>query len=188
MLYGITLLLIAIIFSVIMLITCALMAHRKRKTEFRKALVTYCLFIIFLWLQWAFGLDLNLWFVSLALITVIGHDTFGYLCDYYHRSRHFDRYLHALGSYSFALFVFDFLNRLAPHAFSFRPYTAIFIGTLGLSLCSLFEICEFISDAQPNARKKHPQNQHGLRDTNFDLVSDVIGAAVAGLTYYFFLF
>jgi len=55
-------------------------------------------------------------------------------------------------------------------------YVSIFVATIGISLGCIFEIYEFILYSTINSN-----NQHGLKDTNFDLISDVIGSVIAGI-------
>ena len=50
------------------------------------------------------------------------------------------------------------------------------MATIGISLGCIYEIYEFILDSTTNSF-----NQHGLKDTNFDLISDVIGSLIAGI-------
>jgi hypothetical protein len=54
----------------------------------------------------------------------------------------------------------------------------ILIASLGITLGVFVEIIEFTMDSRKHIEIKL---QKGLKDTNFDLISDVIGSALAGV-------
>jgi hypothetical protein len=66
-----------------------------------------------------------------------------------------------------------------------KVYVSIFIATIGISLGCILEIFEFISDS--NSKPNEQRNQHGPVDTDFDLISNVIGSAIAGVASYFLI-
>ncbi|MFT9057152.1 MAG: hypothetical protein ABF449_11180, partial [Ethanoligenens sp.] len=68
------------------------------------------------------------------------------------------------------------ISHYTGYVLSSKIYKAGFVATIGISLGCLFEIYEFILDSI-----SHSNHQHGLTDTNFDLISDVIGAVIAGI-------
>ncbi|NSB40695.1 putative membrane protein YjdF [Clostridium saccharoperbutylacetonicum] len=113
----------------------------------------------------------------LVLISIIGNNFIGDYMDLYNSTKHYDRFLHALGSFSFALFFYSILDKLVLHITSPKYYVSIFVATIGISLGCIYEIYEFILDSTLNYN-----NQHGLKDTNFDLLSDVIGSIIAAIT------
>lgn len=121
--------------------------------------------------------------VCIALITIIGNNLIGNCLNVYNRSKHYDRFLHALGSFSFSLFFYSILDKITVHTVYPKLYVSIFVATIGISLGCIFEIYEFILDSTTNSN-----NQHGLTDTNFDLISDVIGAIIAGIVSIFIFF
>ena len=105
------------------------------------------------------------------LITIIGN----YL-KVYNTSKYYDRFLHALGSFSFSLFYYSILTKTTTLTIEPKFYISIFVASIGISLGCIYEIYEFISDSIIKSN-----NQHGLKDTNFDLISDVIGSIIAGI-------
>ncbi|MBE6033778.1 MAG: hypothetical protein E7222_03650 [Clostridiales bacterium] len=60
-------------------------------------------------------------------------------------------------------------------------YTFLLVTTLGITIGVLFEIAEFIHDSF----SKKMKCQHGLADTDFDLIFNVFGSAIAGLLSIF---
>lgn len=113
--------------------------------------------------------------ISLSLLTVIGHFLLGISCGLYYRSATYDRWLHACGAFSFSLLIFSVLHYAVSPFTASRLYVSLFVGALGLSLGALFEIAEFIADRFT----KGTPNQHGLADTNFDLLFGLFGAVLA---------
>ena len=66
-----------------------------------------------------------------------------------------------------------------------KVYICIFIATIGISLGCIFEILEFILDS--NSKPNEQRNQHGPIDTDFDLISNVIGSVIAGVASIFLI-
>ena len=95
---------------------------------------------------------------------------------HYNISKYYDRLLHAFGSFSFSLFFYSILDKITIPTIYSKFYISIFVTTIGISLGCIFEIYEFILDSTTNSN-----NQHGLTDTNYDLISDVIGSIAAGI-------
>lgn len=184
--YRVSLTLIALLFSVAMIWTGILAIKKKRYPLFVKTMVIYVLSVFFLLVQPAVGLRIQVFVLALALLAIAGHIVVGNFFNYYHRSRHFDRYWHALGSLAFSLLGYSVLKQAVSHSV-FRvvvpkPYTAVVVPAIGISLGCLFEIYEFILDSVGRPKTKH---QHGLTDTNFDLIANVIGAVIAGIVSVF---
>ena len=78
--------------------------------------------------------------------------------------------------FSFSLFFYSILDKITVPTIYSKFYVSIFVVNIGISLGCIFEIYEFILDSTTNS-----YNQHGLKDTNFDLISDVIGSIIAGI-------
>lgn len=112
--------------------------------------------------------------ITCVVLTLIGHTFFGTFLDIYHRSTVYDRGLHLFGSFSFALLLFTFTDK---NAIAGGLYRFLFVVMLGISLGTLFEIAEFASDKI----SRKPKNQHGLADTDTDMIFNVIGALMAGV-------
>ena len=115
--------------------------------------------------------------IMLVVITIVGNNLIGNCLNVYNCSKYYDRFSHAFGSFSFSLFFYSILDKITIHVIFPKLYVSIFVATIGISLGCIFEIYEFILDSNTNSN-----NQHGLTDTNFDLISDVIGSIIAGIT------
>ena len=129
------------------------------------------------------GFRISGFVILCAVLTFVGHALVGECLGYYYKSKIYDRFLHLVGSFSFALLGFLLLDRIVTPFDGGRLYASLFVITLGISLSTLLEIAEFVHDSVSNKTK----SQHGLTDTDFDLIFNVLGAIVAGLvTPYFF--
>lgn len=112
-----------------------------------------------------------------SLLTVIGHTFLGSYLKWYYTSKIYDRYLHLLGAFSFSLLAFSIIHAINPLTNYSVLYSSLFVMTLGITIGVFFEIIEFTHDSFSN---KIPC-QHGLKDTDFDLIFNIIGSIIAGL-------
>lgn len=174
--YNKLLALMTIIFSIAILLTCIAVLKKKKYFFFFETIATYIYYLIFLIVQYKLKFRVRAFIILLVLISLIGHHIIGQYLNVYNRSKHYDRFLHAFGSFTFSLFYYSILDKITPHVIYPKFYVAIFVATIGISLGCIFEIYEFILDTTNNLN-----NQHGLRDTNFDLISNIIGATIAGI-------
>lgn len=117
----------------------------------------------------------------LCFLVVLIHNYFGYYLDLYSKSRVFDRYLHAFGSFSFSLLLYYFLGRFIEYGGS-RVFRALYIMLLGIGISNIFEILEFANDST-----KGTNMQKGLKDTNLDIIFNIAGAFIAAVFAYFII-
>lgn len=61
-----------------------------------------------------------------------------------------------------------------------RVFLALFILILGIALGAVHEILEFVADIRQNSHM-----QKGLKDTNLDIIFNVIGSVLAAVAAYF---
>lgn len=153
------------------------------KTSYAKqALSTYIFYTVFFVLIWFFKIAIPPYVLLLTLLTILGACFFGHYLGGYTKSRTFDRYLHAFGAFSFSLMTYctldDFINTGSSLFFQ-----AIFIFLAGNTLGVLFELFEMCHDT----KKDEPKTQKGLRDTNMDILFNLIGSMSAGIFSYFWL-
>ncbi len=111
-----------------------------------------------------------------TMLSVFSHTFFGFFLRLYTKTKTFDRFNHALGSFAFSQAAYFTLTSLFSEAIP-KPLAAIIIGSLGVTLGVFTEITEFVLDSR---KKKDMKLQKGLKDTNIDLIADVIGSAAAG--------
>lgn len=176
MTYKELIIIMTILFSIVILFTCIGSLIKRKYSFFFENAVVYISYSIFLILQYKFKFYINLLVIFLVLITIIGNNLVGDYLNVYNRSKYYDRLLHAFGSFSFSLFFYSILDKFTMHPVYPRLYTSIFVVTIGISLGCIFEVFEFILDATINSN-----NQHGLKDTNFDIISNIIGSTIAGI-------
>jgi len=176
--YNQSIYLLTIIFSIFTLSICVAVIIKKKQGMLAVNIATYVFYLIFLYAQYKLNIRVKIFIILLVLITFIGNNYVGFFLDFYHRSKYYDRYLHAFGSFSFSLFFYSILDKIVVPAVNSKIYVSIFIAAIGMALGSLFEIGEFIIDSKSKSNSKH---QHGLKDTDYDLISNVIGSAAAGI-------
>jgi uncharacterized membrane protein YjdF len=66
-----------------------------------------------------------------------------------------------------------------------KIFRALFIVFLGISIGAIFEIIEFIIDTHKKEESQRAKMQKGLKDTDFDLICDIIGSALGSIFAYF---
>ena len=174
--YSKLLIIMTIIFSAIILFTCIGEFIKKKFNLMAEDIIIYILYLIFLAAQYILSFQIKPIIILLVITTFIGNSLIGNYFNIYNTSKYYDRYLHAFGSFSFSLFFYSIIYKLTMESISSKSYVAIFVTTIGISLGCIFEIYEFISDSTINSH-----NQHGLKDTNFDLISNIIGSTIAGI-------
>lgn len=174
--YNTSLSIITMIFSIVILFTTIAFFNKKKYAFLIEDIVTYISYLIFLIVQYKLKFHVNIFIILLVLITFIGNSFIGNYLNVYNTSKHYDRFLHALGSFSFSLFCYSILTKTTILTIKPKFYISIFVASIGISLGCIYEIYEFISDSTIKSN-----NQHGLKDTNFDLISDVIGSIIAGI-------
>lgn len=169
------------LFSLGELLSIGTFARKGEKTALKLAVSS----LVFLWLIFIGDhfLNLNIPDIVLLFLTVsLFSGTFlGYYVNLYNKSKVFDRIQHAMGSFSFALFLYYLLASIFEYGGS-KSFRAFYILLLGIATGMFFELSEFVSDLN-----KDKKMQRGLRDTNFDMVSDVLGGVLAAVFAYFLL-
>lgn len=158
---------------------CYLTVQYSKRKLFGKAasgLLTWLLVTSFLFYDYYAGVNVPVFIVTGSIISVIGHTLLGNYLDYYHKSRIYDRGLHLFGAFSFSLLAFSILNNAVAPFDGSEFYASLTVITLGISIGTFFEIIEFIHDSV----SKKTKCQHGLVDTDFDMIFNVLGSLAAG--------
>lgn len=170
-----------IIFSIIELLLLKEFIKRKYKTAIKSATASIA-FGAFVYIASHFyNLTVPDAAYILVIISLFLDSYFGYYRNLYCKSRKYDRVQHGIGSFSFAIFFYFFLSNIFKYGGS-RSFRAFYILILGVFYGTIYEIIEFISDLKNQNKEKM---QRGLRDTDFDMVSDVIGSLSAAVFSYF---
>ena len=160
-------------FSVIELLFLSKFARRKQKTALKSART----FLVFVWLIFLadrfLGFNIPDFAYIFVLITILVDSYLGYYLNLYKKTKKFDRIEHVLGSFSFAIFLYYLFSNIFDYGGSVA-FKAFYTFLLGIFSGVFGEIAEFLSDT-----KNKEKMQKGLRDTNFDLISDLIGSLLA---------
>ena len=83
----------------------------------------------------------------------------------------------------FSILTYTIITDVFNEAIESDAFATIIVFSVGVTLGALFEIKEFISD---NCIKTN--QQHGLTDTNYDVVFNVIGSLIASVYSVVFIF
>jgi len=154
------------------------LAHQSRRAN--PILAAFLPFLAFAVCALVFRWDIPVHALLWGMAAQLTQTFFGYYLDRFERSAYFDRYMHGLACFAYSLLLFSTLTALVPGAIS-RLYAALFVFTIGLSVGVAIEIFEYVADRWGKSPIRH---QKGLRDTNVDMVSNAIGAVLAGVYAY----
>lgn len=166
---------IFLLFSASELFVIIKLKKKQQKLPATAAIMSYAVFTTLLLIKWIASLDIPDYVILLSMAAVWTNSFLGYYLNYCNRSKTFDRYLHAYGSFAYALFIYRLLCNFVQSGGS-RLYQSLFVFALGVTLGVFFEIFEAMNDL-----KKGTQMQRGLQDTNTDLAANVIGSLLAGV-------
>lgn len=128
--------------------------------------------------EYLYKLKIN-YYIRLAVVVSIISDGFlGFYFNLYETSPAFDRMQHIFSVYATALFFYAILMNFMNNTVEVRPWIKfVFVAAIGMAAGSLNEIIEYMSDTM---MKPQILNQPGLEDTDLDLISNTIGAVLAG--------
>lgn len=158
------------------------MYGKQKKQYANSILLTYVFLTLVFAAIWMFKLTVASYVMVFSILAVFFTCFFGYYLEYYLRSKTFDRFLHAFGSFSFAQLSFCILDDFIDTNSS-KIFQSAFVFLLGNTLGIIIELTEAKLD-----KKADIKNQKGLKDTNMDLLSDMIGSILAGIVAFFWLF
>lgn len=170
-----SLLIYLIIFSTLEFFLLSKFIARKENTASKSAIVS----LIFLWLvfivAYIFKFNIPNAAYILVIISSIMDSYFGYYLKLYYKTKRYDWIQHMLGAFAFAVFFYFLFSNLFEYGGS-RMFQAFYVLLLGVFYGTVYEIIEFINDLN-NEEKM----QRGLRDTNFDMVFNIIGSFAAAI-------
>jgi len=155
---------------------------QKNSLYLQASLTAFLLYFVYIICDLIFGINVPKLILISVMISIFIQTFFGYYKNLFMRSKVFDRYLHAYGSFSFALFFYSLIDKLLSPVVTPKLYAAIFVFSVGITIGAIFEIIEFAFD-----KAKHTKMQKGLKDTDLDLIFDVIGSVAAAIISYFFI-
>ncbi|NLO49219.1 MAG: hypothetical protein GX111_13080 [Clostridiales bacterium] len=170
-----------ILFCLIHLYLIVHFTRKKQKLNRNSGIAALVFFAALLSARLFFSIGLPYVVLVLSLIAVFLHNIFGYYLKLYEKSRVFDRYLHAFGAFTFALLVYFILGRFIEYGGS-RTFLALYVLTLGVTVGTIFELFEFCMDIKEAANM-----QKGLRDTNTDMLFNLLGSFAAAVCAFFLI-
>ncbi|HWR21967.1 MAG TPA: hypothetical protein VN366_00690 [Feifaniaceae bacterium] len=170
------------VFSGFIIYAIVALNKKGRKQPAKAVLSAYIVFALVYLVIWIFAFSVPPYVILLAMLAVFIDCFFGYYLNWYNRSKVFDRYLHAYGAFSFALLTYCLIKNLFEAGGS-RAFRSLFVFAAGMALGAVFELVEAAVDQKSGAGA-----QRGLKDTNTDMLGNLIGSALAGLFAYCFLF
>ena len=149
----------------------------------KEALSTYIFYTIYFVAIWISRITIPSYILLLSMLTILGACFLGHYLGGYTKSRTFDRYLHAFGSFSFSLLTYCTLNNFI-NTGSSKLFQSVFIFCVGNTLGVFFELMEMCHDI---SKKEEPKTQKGLRDTGMDMIFNLIGSSLAAIFSFFWL-
>lgn len=131
--------------------------------------------------QWK-DLRIHLFVRAAAIVAILSDSLLGYYFNLYVLSWSYDRVQHMFGTYAMALFCYAVITHLVRDTVPSRWLRCFFVIAIGTGAGAGYEILEFLSDSLMS-----PQipNQPGLLDTDLDLVSNLVGALIAGIHSFY---
>lgn len=159
--------------------------RRREKALLKAVIPAYALYAAFVLCAHFLRLRIPDVVMIISMVSLLGHTFLGFYLRLYERAKTFDRFNHALGCFAYAPAFYFTLTSLFNEAIP-ELLAAILIASLGITLGVFVEIAEFAGDSKRT--KNDIKLQRGLKDTDFDLIFDVIGSAAAGIFAYLALF
>ncbi len=153
---------------------------KNEKKLVAQAAIPPVLYLFFLLMLYLCNISIPYIVLIFYLITIFAHTFIGFYLDLYNRSKTFDRYLHGFGTFSTALLSYLTLSKFTSPGGS-ALFQAIFVASLGIALSMVYEVIEFLHDT-----KSKKKMQRGLRDTDFDMIANIIGGIAAAVFAAFF--
>lgn len=135
----------------------------------------WCAYTVF---EYIYKLRISYYIRLAVIIAIISDGFFGFYFNLYVTSPGFDRIQHIFGTYALALFFYAILTHFMNKNVEPRWIKLVFVAAIGMAVGSLYEIMEFAADT---IMKPQILNQPSLQDTDLDLISNTIGAVLAGI-------
>lgn len=129
-------------------------------------------------IEYIMNIEIPLYIRSAAVLSILGDGFFGFYLNLYVTSPIFDRIQHIFGCYAMALFFYSLILHFIQIPVQPRLVRFILVVGIGFSIGALYEIIEYMADT---LLKPQISNQPSLQDTDLDLISDLVGALIAGI-------
>jgi hypothetical protein len=153
----------------------------KNKTVFKTAAFSTGLFTVIFASGYIFNLNIPDYVFILLMLCFFLHSYFGHYKNYYNEKVMFDRILHMEGAFAFSLYFYYLFSNFMKYGGS-KIFLAFYILLLGIASGAVYEIVEYFMGLN-----KSRKLQRGLRDTDFDIMSDIAGSAAAAVFAIIFI-
>ena len=176
--------LLIIFYSIFSLIEifCIIKFTKRNKVMAKESIASYISTSAFLLILYIYKINVPKYMIILFLLTITINTFFGRYLNLYNKSKKFDRYLHAFGSFSFTILAYTILIDIFNEDIESKLFSSIIIFSIGMTLGTIFEISEFLSD-----KLKKTRHQHGLTDTDTDMIYNLIGSVIAAVYLVVFI-
>lgn len=172
------------LFTLIVIIGIIGMLIKKQRKFLPQMVAVYAALLVFIFFEAIGFFNTPVFVLAFVFISVLLHTLVGEFLDVYHKSTTFDRWLHLVGTFAFTLFCYSIIdNTLNPPPLP-GAYVFIYVSSLGITLGTMFEIIEFFGDKATQNKPRLPA-QHGLKDTDTDMIFNAAGAILAGVAAIF---
>ncbi|MFT9496703.1 hypothetical protein [Anaerosolibacter sp.] len=150
-------------------------ALRKEYSYLYNVLAMCTIYLGIIYMEFKLHFKIKNYIKVLLIITFILHTGFGQYFHLYTKNNWFDKGLHLFGSVAFSLFFYAVITALINIYTSSRIFIFIVVSSIGITAGVFFELIEFTLDISTDSK-----HQHGLIDTNLDLIFNILGAYIAG--------
>lgn len=169
------LVIVFILFCAAELYNLSKLKKMNQKLPMQAAIMSFAIFVLLMIIYFLSYLQIPEMLMIFSMAAIWSNTYFGYCRYLFETSRVFDRFMHAYGTFSYTLLFFAILRNFIIMGGS-EFFITLFVFTLGNTIGVLFEIFEFYSDM-----KKGTHTQQGLKDTDMDMIFNIVGSAAAGL-------
>lgn len=165
-----------ILFVLVMAATAIGFIRREDYTYIYNILIMGIVYFSILYMEFKLHFKIKNYIKILLIITFILHTTFGQYINLYQKNNWFDKGLHLFGIFAFSLLFYAIITTLINVNTNSKIYTFIVVSSIGITAGVYFELLEFALDISTGSK-----HQHGLIDTNLDIIFNMIGAYLAGV-------
>lgn len=164
-----------LLFLLVMGATTVGFIRREDYTYVYNILVLGAVYFCIPYMEFKLNFKIKNYIKVLISITFILHSSFGQYINLYQKNNWFDKGLHLVGTLAFSLLLYAIMTALIDVNTNSKIYAFIVISSIGITAGVFFELLEFVLDITTGSK-----HQHGLNDTNLDMIFNIIGAYLAG--------
>lgn len=166
---------LTIFFSIIVFLIEIGFIYQQKYLSMFALIAIYLCYLLFLYWENKHYFKVNNFTKTLFMTTIILHALLGEYCSLYLNTFWFDKALHVFGTFTFSLFFYSIIDSTAIFVSKSKIFIFILIVSIGITTSVILESIEFVFDIIFNT-----ENQHGLVDTNLDILCNILGSVLAG--------